>query len=192
MLRDCHLRAVADAVCRRPSGAADGWRVRWHMACVDAGQRRRRRFSHAAPAGRPFRNAGIASGVTMLYEPDTIWGRTAQGDHEIAKPRRGLSLAQRRLLKRLTPPRKFTALAAKLRVEPPILETELVRLAQLELVAFQRPGVAQPHTAPRTAPRIDLALTPGGTPALPRHTLTVPLGLLAFALGIAAVLLATT
>lgn len=127
----------------------------------------------------------------MLYEPDTIWGRTEQGDREVASPKSGLSLAQRRLLKGLTPPRKFTTLAAKLHVEPPILETELVRLAQLQLVAYQRPGTPQPRTAPRTS-RIDLPLPPQELPRKAAHSLTVPLGLLAFALGVAAVLLATT
>ncbi|MFO1314758.1 MAG: hypothetical protein U1F58_04060 [Burkholderiales bacterium] len=127
----------------------------------------------------------------MLYEPDTVWGRTVQGDREVASPKSGLSLAQRRLLKRLTPPRKFTALAAHLHVEPPILETELVRLAQLQLVAYQRPGTAQPRTAPRTAPRIDLELPADERPRAAGHSLVVPLGLLAFALGIAGVLLAT-
>jgi len=123
----------------------------------------------------------------MLYEPDTVWGRTEQGDREVASPKSGLSLAQRRLLKRLTPPRKFTTLAAKLHVEPPILETELVRLAQLQLVAFQRPGTPEP----RTAPRIDLQLPADDRPRRTGHSLTVPLGLLAFALGVAGVLLAT-
>lgn len=123
----------------------------------------------------------------MLYEPDTVWGRTEQGDREVTSPRSGLSVAQRRLLKRLTPPRKFTTLAAKLHVEPPILETELVRLAQLQLVAYQRPGTPRP----RTAPRIDLELAPEERPREAGRSPTVPLGLLAFALGITAVLLAT-
>lgn len=124
----------------------------------------------------------------MLYEPDTVWGRTEQGDRAVTSSQSGLSLAQRRLLKRLTPPRKFTSLAAKLHVEPPILESELVRLAQLQLVAYQRPGTRQP----RTAPRIDLPLPQEGRPPATARSLTVPLGLVAFALGIAAVLLATT
>ena len=126
----------------------------------------------------------------MLYEPDTIWGRTEQGDREVAAPKSGLSLAQRRLLKGLAPPRKFTTLAARLHVEPPILETELVRLAQLKLVAYQRPGAPQPRTAPRTA-RIDLPLPAPEPPRNGGRSLTVPLGLVAFALGVAAVLLAT-
>lgn len=124
----------------------------------------------------------------MLYEPDTVWGRTEQGDRAVTSAQSGLSLAQRRLLKRLTPPRKFTTLAAKLQVEPPILETELVRLAQLQLVAYQRPGTPKP----RTVPRIDLPLPQEERPPATARSLTVPLGLVAFALGIAAVLLATT
>ena len=34
----------------------------------------------------------------MYYEPDTVWGRTVEGDAEIATPRSGLSLVQRRML----------------------------------------------------------------------------------------------
>jgi hypothetical protein len=90
----------------------------------------------------------------MYYEPDTVWGRTVAGDHEISVPRSGLSIAQRRMLGQLGQPRTFATLAARSPLDAPKLEHELVRLAQLQLVAFQRPGTSQP----RTAPRIDLPL----------------------------------
>ncbi|MFO1324036.1 MAG: hypothetical protein U1F15_08205 [Burkholderiales bacterium] len=90
----------------------------------------------------------------MLYEPDTVWGRTVQGDREIAQPKSGLSLAQRKVLKKLGNPRTLATLAATHKIDPPKLEHELLRLAQMQLVAFQRPGSSQP----RTAPRIDLPL----------------------------------
>jgi len=121
----------------------------------------------------------------MLYEPDTVWGRTERGDKEITLPKSGLSVAQRRLLKQLAPPRTFTTLAARFRVEPPKLEHELLRLAQLELVAFQRPGAPRP----RTAPRIDLALPPEARAARPGWATTLPLAFIAFALGFALVML---
>lgn len=98
----------------------------------------------------------------MYYEPETVWGRTMQGDRELARPAIGLSIVQRRLLKKLGRPRPFALLAASLRIEVNKLEHELVRLAELELVAFQRPGAPQPRTAPGRMPRIDLALPPRG------------------------------
>jgi hypothetical protein len=120
----------------------------------------------------------------MLYDPDTVWGRTEAGDREIKVPRSGLSVTQRRLLQELMPPRSFMKLAARHRIEPPKLENELVRLAELELVAFQRPGVARP----RTAPRIHLALPP-----VTQREISSPgmryLAMLAFVVGFAAVLL---
>lgn len=84
----------------------------------------------------------------MLYEPDTVWGRTVDGDSEIAKPTNGLSLTQRRVLKRLAHPRPFATFAAQNRLPPPKLEHELMALAKLRLVAYQRPGAERPVTAP--------------------------------------------
>ena len=121
----------------------------------------------------------------MLYEPDTVWGRTVAGDREVTLPKSGLSVAQRRLLKQLAPPRTFTTLAARFRLEPPKLEHELLRLAQLELVAFQRPGSPRPHTAPL----IDLALPPEDRPARIVRWTTLPLAFAAFVMGFALVLL---
>ena len=117
----------------------------------------------------------------MYYEPDTVWGRTIEGDQEVKVPKNGLSLAQRRMLRELGQPRTFAALAAGHRLEPPKLEHELIRLAERRLVAFQRPGATQP----RTAPRIELAapsqvlLAPGPwKPPLVVYLLTVTLGCL--------------
>jgi len=97
--------------------------------------------------------------VDMLYEPDTVWGRTVDGDSEIEKPTSGLSLTQRKLLRRLEHPRPFAAFAAQSRLPPPKLEHELMALAKLRLVAFQRPGSPRP----RTAPTVDRA-QPGTVP----------------------------
>lgn len=123
----------------------------------------------------------------MHYEPDTIWGRTVQGEIEVAAPRNGLSLGQRRILKWLDTPRTFAALAAKHRLEVSRLEHELVRLAQLQLVAFQRPGAAQPRTAPWDRPSA-IAEHPSRAFSIPPW----PLCAGAVALGIGLVLLVMT
>ena len=46
----------------------------------------------------------------MYYEPDTVWGRTVAGDEEVAVPRSGLSLVQRRVLRELGKPRTFASI----------------------------------------------------------------------------------
>jgi hypothetical protein len=97
-----------------------------------------------AAAGRSVRGKDA-----MYYEPDTVWGRTVEGDEEVAIPRSGLSLVQRRVLRELAQPRTFAAIAAKHNMEAPKLENELIWLAERRLVAFQRPGAPGPRTAPR-------------------------------------------
>jgi hypothetical protein len=125
----------------------------------------------------------------MEYEPNTVWGRTVTGDGEVVAPSSGLSLSQRRLLTLLGTPRTFTALAARNRLPPPKLERELVHLAQLQLVAFQRPGSPQP----RTAPGIHLALPEQGFGARRRERFPLlPFCFVAVALGFATVLLLAT
>jgi hypothetical protein len=78
--------------------------------------------------------------INMYYEPDTVWGRTIEGDEEVTVPRSGLSIVQRRVLRELAQPRTFAAIAAKHKMEAPKLENELIWLAERKLVAFQRPG----------------------------------------------------
>jgi hypothetical protein len=124
----------------------------------------------------------------MNYEPDTVWGRTVDGDREIAQPSNGLSLTQRRLLQRLEHPRSFATFAAQHPLDPPKLEHELIALAQLHLVAFQRPGA----TRPRTAPSINLSLPPGHAQQTTSIAILLPLCFAAAALGIASVLLIMT
>jgi hypothetical protein len=125
----------------------------------------------------------------MYYEPDTVWGRTIQGDHEVATPRSGLSIVQRRVLRELGHPRKFASLAAHNRLEPPRLEHELIWLAERGLVAFQRPGAPQP----RTAPRIHLPPLQAAEAVAPGHWKPpLPVYLLAMAVGCCAVLLLVT
>ncbi len=124
----------------------------------------------------------------MHFEPDTIWGRTVDGDRELAAGRRALSVGQRRLLKRLTPPRTFATLAARYRLESSKLERELLRLAQLQLVAFQRPGSLRP----RTAPRIDLPLRARKRSHAPRSHPPLPVCVAAVVLGVCVVLLSVT
>lgn len=85
----------------------------------------------------------------MYYEPDTVWGRTIDGDREIATPTNDLSLAQRRVLADLGRPRTFAHLVTRHQADAPRLERELIRLAEARLVEFQRPGAEQSRAAPR-------------------------------------------
>jgi|SRR5689334_10590548 len=124
----------------------------------------------------------------MYYEPDTLWGRTVEGDEEVTQPRHGLSLVQRKVLRELGQPRTFAAIAAHHQIAPPKLEHELIRLADRRLVAFQRPGAAQP----RTAPRIHLSAQPGTAAALPpgpwKPPAAVYVGAIAFGMAIVVLL----
>ncbi len=124
----------------------------------------------------------------MLYEPDTVWGRTVDGDREVDLPQSGLSLTQRRLLKRLEHPRPFATFAAQSHLDPPKLEYALIALAQLHLVAFQRPGSIRP----RTAPTINLPLPEARQSQAASIAILLPLCFAAAALGIASVLLIMT
>lgn len=103
----------------------------------------------------------------MLDEPDTVWGRTVDGDSEIAKPTSGLSLTQRRVLQRLEHPRPFATFAAQNRLPPPRLEHELMALAKLRLVAYQRPGAPRPLPAPPALPPLQSAAVPKLQPTTP-------------------------
>ncbi len=125
----------------------------------------------------------------MYYEPDTVWGRTIEGDEEVAVPKSGLSLVQRRVLRELAQPKTFASIAAKQKLEAPKLENELIWLAERRLVAYQRPGAP----GPRTQPRIHLppgVAAAGGAQTWRRPSLTICL--LAAALGVCSVLLILT
>ena len=115
----------------------------------------------------------------MHYEPDTVWGRTIEGEQEVTKPRSGLSLMQRRVLCDLARPRTFAAIAAQHHMAMPKLEHELIALAERRLVAFQRPGSPQP----RTAPGIQLA-GPGGAALTPAPWRPPPAAMYLGALGL--------
>lgn len=138
----------------------------------------------------------------MHYEPDTVWGRTIDGDREVDAPRSGLSLTQRRVLKRLEHPRSFAAFAAQNVLTPPKLEHELIALAQLHLVAFQRPGATRPRTAPSinlSSPAADVS-APASEASLPASAasspapskILLPLCFVAAVLGMVSVLLIMT
>lgn len=126
----------------------------------------------------------------MYYEPDTVWGRTVAGDEEVATPKSGLSLVQRRVLRELGKPRTFASIAAKHKIDAPKLESELIWLAERRLVAYQRPGAE----GPRTAPRIRLGSPQGAEAASGEPWRRPPLTvcLLAAALGVCSVLLILT
>jgi hypothetical protein len=117
----------------------------------------------------------------MYYEPDTVWGRTIEGDDEVAVPKSGLSLTQRRVLRDLAQPRTFASIAAKQRMDAPKLENELIWLAERKLVAYQRPGTDGPRTAPRihqpAANAASVADEPWRRPPLAVCLLAVALGI---------------
>ena len=86
----------------------------------------------------------------MYYEPDTVWGRTIEGDEEVAdaaaaacRSSSGACCASSASRARSRRSRR------KHKLEAPKLEHELIWLAERTLVAFQRP--ASPHRAPRRA-----------------------------------------
>lgn len=121
----------------------------------------------------------------MYYEPDTVWGRTVEGDAEIATPRSGLSLVQRRMLADLAQPRTFATLLTRYEADAPKLERELIRLAEQRLVAFRRPGTTRPRTAPRIGSPPMTMIPPAAPPWKPGPAAYC----FAIALGFAAVML---
>ena len=87
----------------------------------------------------------------MYYEPDTVWGRTIEGDEEVTDAAAaGCRSSQRRVLRELAAAAHVRGAGrASTSLEAPKLEHELIWLAERKLVAFQRPGSPQPRTAPR-------------------------------------------
>jgi len=114
----------------------------------------------------------------MPLDPSTLIARTAAGDAELAAPRHGLVIAQRRLLTILDHPVPLDELVARPGVHPDRLERDLARLAEHGLVEIHRPvGASGPMfpAARRPAATIDLPPPPTPTvaPTLP-GTLRLP------------------
>lgn len=78
----------------------------------------------------------------MQLEPTTICLRSFLGEAEVRKASHGLSLVQRRILVLLDRPRALATFAALHRMEPRRFERDLLRLAELGLVALLSPAQA--------------------------------------------------
>jgi protein TonB len=81
----------------------------------------------------------------MPLDPATLCARTATGDAELAAPRHGLAIAQRRLLSFLDQPLGIDELVRRPGVIPERLERDLSRLVENGLVEIHRPAAT---TAP--------------------------------------------
>lgn len=78
----------------------------------------------------------------MELDPTTVCLRSFAGEAEVRKATHGLSLAQRRVLVLLDRPRTLANFAALHRLEPRRFERDLLRLAELGLVALLSPAQA--------------------------------------------------
>ncbi|MEO8486659.1 MAG: TonB family protein [Betaproteobacteria bacterium] len=76
----------------------------------------------------------------MPLDPSTLCARTAAGDAELAAPRHGLAIAQRRLLTLLDQPLPLDQLVARPGAQPERIERDLSRLAEHGLVVVHRPA----------------------------------------------------
>lgn len=84
----------------------------------------------------------------MKLEPTTVCLRSYAGDDEARQATHGLSIAQRRVLVLLDRPRVLATFAALHRLEPRRFERDLLRLAELGLVALLSPAQAIELAAP--------------------------------------------
>jgi len=96
----------------------------------------------------------------MPLDPATLCARTAAGDAEMAAPRHGLAIAQRRLLSFLDQPLGIDELVRRPGVTPERLERDLTRLVEAGLVEIHRPAVP---TAPSARPAAARASPGAGT-----------------------------
>lgn len=108
----------------------------------------------------------------MPLDPSTLCARTAAGDAELAAPRHGLAIAQRRLLSLLDRPTPLDELAGRPGMLAERLEKDLARLAEHKLVALHGPSVPaptepRPMAAPVRAPSPETAPPRQWVPAQP-------------------------
>jgi len=99
----------------------------------------------------------------MPLDPSTLCARTTAGDAELAAPRNGLAIAQRRLLTLLDKPVALDELAGRPGLQPDRLERDLARLAEHGLIEIHRPpGATGPMfpTTRRLGPMIELPPPP--------------------------------
>ena len=89
----------------------------------------------------------------MPFDPATLCARTAAGDAEMAAPRHGLAIAQRRLLSFLDKPLGIDELGNRPGVTPERLERDLGRLVEAGLVDVHRPAIPAAPAPPPPAAR---------------------------------------
>jgi protein TonB len=90
----------------------------------------------------------------MAFDPSTLCARTTAGEAELATPRQGLALGQRRVLTLMDSPVAVDELAEKHRLDPDKLARDLTRLADLKLVVLQGPSTATAPPPQSGAPRV--------------------------------------
>jgi len=100
----------------------------------------------------------------MPLDPATLCARTAAGDAEMAAPRHGLAIAQRRLLSFLDQPLGIDELGGRPGVTPERLERDLARLVESGLVEVHRPSVP---TIPAARPAARAPSGGGASPMRP-------------------------
>ncbi|HVJ76168.1 MAG TPA: TonB family protein [Casimicrobiaceae bacterium] len=101
----------------------------------------------------------------MPLDPSTLCARTTAGDAELAAPRHGLAIAQRRLLTLLDQPLPLDELAARPGLQPDRLERDLSRLAEHGLIEVHRPaGTTGPMFPPRRLSPAAVMVPPPPTP----------------------------
>ncbi len=118
----------------------------------------------------------------MYYEPDTVWGRTVDGDREIDWPTSDLSLVQRQMLADLGEPRTFAQLATQYRIDAPRLERELSGLADARLVTFQAPDADIPVASASVRTAQEVPAPAGAKPWKPgpaAYAIAIGLGFMA-------------
>jgi periplasmic protein TonB len=112
----------------------------------------------------------------MAFDSSTLCARTTAGDAELATPRQGLSLGQRRVLTLLQQPAAVDELAQQHRLDPEKLARDLTRLAELRLILLQGPamqsdpatvGSATPTRATESMAPVVLGHTKRRAPMLP-------------------------
>lgn len=101
----------------------------------------------------------------MPLDPSTLCARTTAGDAELAAPRHGLAIAQRRLLTLLDQPLALDELAARPGLQPERLERDLARLAEHGLIEVHRPaGATGPMFPVRRKSPAAVVIPPPPTP----------------------------
>jgi periplasmic protein TonB len=100
---------------------------------------------------------GLFLKKTMAFDSSTLCARTTAGEAELATPRQGLSLGQRRVLTLLQSPAAVDEVAQKHGLEPDKLARDLTRLAELHLIVLQGPTISPVPTQIPSAPRARVA-----------------------------------